>query len=209
MIETSFNKFPVEGLSMDVNMSQSYGKNASNKFPLTLSYENDMLAAQVNTTAPDFKSVTASCVLATDGLMVGSSLTYSNGGIGDYPISLSYKGPGYTAAVEACDELKTFNILGSYKVNNELSLATKVMIPDGSKEAMSFAGVYSTKDEFNTKFAAKFSHATGFGPKGDKAKTIECAVTAKPLPKVETGAALALPISNMGAYKYGLTFTLG
>jgi hypothetical protein len=209
VIETSFSKFPVDGLSVEVNMSQSYGKDASNKYPLAVNYENDMLAASVSTSAPDFKSVTASCVLSTDGLMVGSSLSYSNGGIGDYPISLSYTGPGYVAAVEASEELKCFNILASYKATPELTLATKVMIPDGSKEAVSFVGVYKLQDEYNTKLAAKYSHASGFGKKGDIAKTIECAVTANPLPKVETGAALALPIANMSAYKYGLTFTLG
>jgi hypothetical protein len=199
----------VDGLAATFGMKQQYGKDASNSYPIEATYENDMLAAGVSTAAPDFKEVTASCVLATDGLMVGSSVTYSNGGIGDYPISLSYTGPGYVAAVEASDELKCFNILGSYKATPELTLGTKFMIPDGAKQKVSLVGVYKTGDELNTKLAAMYSHADGFGKKGDKPKTIECAVTANPCPKVETSASLAFPLSNMGAYKYGLTFTLG
>jgi hypothetical protein len=199
----------VDGLSASLGMKQQYSKDASNSYPIEVQYENDMLAASVSSAAPEFKDVTASCVLATDGLMVGSSVTYSNGGIGDYPISLSYTGPGYVAAVEASDELKCFNILGSYKATPELTVGTKFMIPDGAKESVSLVGVYNTNDCMKTKIAGMYSHASGFGKKGDKAKTIECAVTAKPLPKVEAGAALAFPLANMGAYKYGLTFTLG
>mmetsp|Transcript_29247 Transcript_29247/g.37728 ORF Transcript_29247/g.37728 Transcript_29247/m.37728 type:complete len:291 (+) Transcript_29247:84-956(+) len=196
----------VDGLSASMGVKQQYNKNP-NSYPIDVQYENDMVAAGVSTAAPDFKDITASCVLATDGLMVGSSVTYSNGGIGDYPISLSYTGPGYVAAVEASDELKCFNILGSYKASPDLTLATKFMIPDGAKESVSLVGVYKVGDEFNTKIAAKYSHTAGM--KKNTPKTVEVAVTAKPLPKVEAGAALGFPLANVGSYNYGLTFTLG
>lgn len=209
VLETSFNKFGVDGLSVDVNVQQKYAKDAKNDYPVAVNYENDMVAASVSTSVPEFKSITANCVLATEGLMVGSSVKYTNGGIGDYPISLSYTGPGYMAAAEATEKLRRFNILGSYTVTPDLTLATKVMIPDGNKESVTLVGVYKLNDECNTKIAAKYSHSSGFGKGGDQAKTIECAVTTKPVPKVETSAALSFPLSNLGAYKYGLTFTLG
>ena len=209
VLETSFDKFSVPGLSVAVNMNKSYGKDAGVKYPVEVSYENDVVASSIKTTAPGFKTCTANLTLATEGVSVGTALTFAGGSPKDYPISLMYSGSGYAAAVEATDELKAFTLLGSYKVNSQLSVAAKAMIPDGSKDAVSLVGVYKLNDDYNTKAAFMYSHKSGFGKKEDKAKTVEVAVVAKPLAKVETGCALAFPLANVGAYTYGMNFTLG
>lgn len=209
VLETSFNKFSVPGLNVAVNMKQSYGKAAKQVFPLEVTYSNDFLATSVATEAPGFKECKANLTLATEGLTVGTSLTFASGSPTDYPVSLKYASGSYAAACEATDEFKCFTLLGSYKASSQLSLGGKFMIPDGSKDKVSVVGKYNLQDEFGTKVSAMYSHANGFGKKGDKPKTLEVSVVAAPLAKVETGVALAFPLSNLGAYTYGLNFTLG
>lgn len=208
VLETSFNKFSVPGLAVAVNMKKCGGKTS---FPVEVSYENDVVATSVETCAPDFADITANVTLATEGLMVGTSLEFAGGSASpkDYPISLSYKGAGYNAACEATNELKTFTLLGSYKASDQLTVATKFMIPDGAKDSVSLVGVYDLKDDFKTKAACMYSHASGFGKKGDKPKAVEVAFVAKPLKGVEAGCALGFPLADLGAYTYGLNFTLG
>lgn len=203
VLETSFNKFAVPGLSVAVNMSRSY-KDGKSKFPVELKYENEFFASSVATEAPGFSGVTANVVLAAEGITVGSSLKFN--GVAaptDYPISLSYSGKDYVAAIEATNELKTFTLLGSYKASSQLKFAGKFMIPDKEKQNVALAAVYNLSDEFDTKLAGMYSHDQ------KKEKTIEFAATAKPVNQVETGFALAFPLSDPSNYKYGLTFTLG
>lgn len=208
VIETSFSKFSVPGLAVSVNMTKSGSKT---NFPLKVKYENDVVATKVSTCAPDFASITADLTLAAEGLSVGTSLAFAGGSMSpkDYPISLAYKGAGYNAACEATNELKTFTLLGSYKASDQLTVASKFMIPDGSKDQVSLVGVYALKDAYNSKAACMYSSASGFGKKGDKPKTVEVALVTKPLKGVEAGCALGFPLANLGAYTYGLNFTLG
>lgn len=208
ILETSFNKFSVPGLAMSVNLNKCGGKTT---FPLQVKFENDVVATSLSSCAPDFASVTANVTLAAEGLMVGSSLEFKGGSMSpkDYPISLAYKKSGYNAACEATNELKTFTLLGSYAASDQLTVASKVMIPDGDKDAVSLVGVYKLNDAYNSKAACMYSHASGFGKKGDKAKTVEVALVAKPLKGVEAGCALGFPLGDLGAYTYGFNFTLG
>lgn len=204
VLETSFNKFAVKGLSVSANMTRSYGDKGKATFPVELKYENDMLASSLATDT-SLSSLTANLTLAHDGLTVGTSLKFKDG-IGapsDYPISLSYSSKSYVAAIEATNELKTFTLLGSYKATPELTVAAKFMVPDGDKKNMSLVGIFNTGDSYGTKVAAMYSDSS------EKAKTLECAVTAKPVQQVEAGCALALPLKEGGALKWGLTFTLG
>lgn len=208
VLETSYNKLPVDGMSVACNMKNAKGKCV---FPLEVTYENDVIAGSLATQAPDFKDITANMTLASEGLMVGSSMTFKGGAAApsDFPISLSYSGNGVAAVVEATDELKTFTLLGSYKASPKLKLAAKFLVPDGEKRKMSLVGVYNLGGDYNTKVAGMFSQASGFKGKDNKAATLECAVVAKPLAKVETGCALAFPLAKPEDFKYGLTFTLG
>lgn len=208
VLETSFSKFSVPGLSVGVNMTSSGSKTT---FPLKVEYSNDVVATKVSTCAPDFATITADMTLAAEGLSVGTSLAFAGGAMSpkDYPISLAYKGAGYNAACEATNELKTFTLLGSYKASDQLTVASKFMIPDGSKDQVSLVGVYALKDAYNSKAACMYSSASGFGKKGDKPKTVEVALVTKPIKGVEAGCALGFPLANLGAYTYGLNFTLG
>jgi len=204
VLETSFSKFSVPGLSVGCNVTKS-------AYPLSVTYEDSMVACSLKTDAPAFGSVTADLALASEGLAVGTSLTFKGGKASpeDYPISLSYSGlAGVEAACEATDKLKVFTLLGSYKASDDLTLASKFMIPDGGKDKVSMVGIYKLNDGYGSKVAAMYSHASGFG-KGDKAKTVEVALVSKPLKGVETGCALAFPLSNVGGFTYGLNFTVG
>jgi len=201
VLETSFNKFAVKGLSVAVNMNRTYGDKGKVTVPVELKYENDLLASSLATDT-SFSAVTANLTLAHDGLTVGTSLKFKDS-LTDYPVSLSYTGKSYVAAIEATRELKTFTLLGSYKATPELTVATKFMVPDGDKKNMSFVGIYNTGDSFGTKVAAMYSDSS------DKPKTLECALTAKPVQQVETGFALAFPLKDVSGFKWGLTFTLG
>lgn len=105
-------------------------------------------------------------------------------------------------------------------------------LPIQNKEStLAFVGVYHFRDFYNTKFSMKYSQhhhevvksnnqQHGIrrpiirkimnSPCNMEAKTIEVSITTKPSPKVEIGAALALPLCfNVKGFVYGLTFTLG
>lgn len=201
VLETSFDKFGVPGLSAACNMKTTYGDKGKTVYPLEVKYENDVAACSVASTAPAFKDVTASLTLATEGLMVGTALECSAGNVKDYPIKLSYDAGDYTCAVGAKNELKCFGLYGKYKATSELTLASYFQIPDKTSE-MILCGVYKLGGDFKTTLAGKYSEKNA-------KKTLECSAVAKPLKGVDTGVSLALPIGNFGAYKYGFSFTLG
>jgi len=207
VLETSYNKFAVPGLSLAVNMNKAYGDKAKVSFPVELKYQNDVINTSLATEAPGFSSFTANITMASEGVMVGSSLKFKDGlgAPSDYPISLSYTHKDYVAGIEATNQLKTFTLLGLYKATPQLKVAGKFMIPDQEKKNVALAAVYSLNDEFNTKVASMYSYDTG----AKKEKTLECSVVANPVKQVETGCALAFPLSDFSKYKYGLTFTLG
>lgn len=202
VLETSFNKFPVEGLAASVNMNCSHGDKGCASFPLEVTYSNDLVAAGLNTSTA-FKDVSADLTLATEGLMVGTQLQYKSGDLKDYPITLKYTAGDYEAALQATKSLSVFGLLTKYKVSPDLTLASYVSVPDYPTKA-TFCGVYNLNDDFKTKVAGQFSYE-----KGKKDKSVECSVVAKPLAGVESGFSLMLPLANLGAFKYGFSVTLG
>jgi len=210
VLETSYSKFPIAGLSASCGIKSKAGKT---EYPLSCEYSNDMLAAKFATEASTLKSCTADLCLSSEGIMVGSSLTLTQGkdsklAVKDYPISLSYSGGLYTAGVEATDKLKSFMLLGNAKVSSDLAVGAKFLVPDAGKESCALVGVYKVGDEFNTKVACQFSYETGVGKK-DKEKSIDVGVTTKPLKGVEAVCALNVPVANAAKYTYGLGLTLG
>lgn len=210
VLETSYSKFPVKGLALAVNLKKTYGDKGKTVFPLELKYDTDVVSGSLATTAPAFKEYTANLTLATEGLLVGTSLQFKDGKASDYPISLSYSSKSYVAGIEATNQLKAFTVLGSYKVTPDLKVAIKALVPEGDKKSTSVAATYNLNDAFESKIAAMYSQAAGFSDKKDnKEATLECAVIAKPVKQVETGVALAFPLSSPTSFKYGLTFTLG
>lgn len=203
VLETSFDKFAaLPGLSVGVNMNLSHGDKGAATFPVEVTYENDMVATRVATTTA-LKDVTADVSLATEGLMVGTELQYKGGDLKDYPITLKYSGPDYEAALQASKNLSVFGLLAKYKASSELTLASYVALPDYPTKA-TFCGVYNLGGDYKTKVAGQYSYE-----KGKKEKTLECSVVSKPVSGVESGFSLALPIANLGSYKYGFSFTLG
>jgi hypothetical protein len=212
VLETSFSKFALKGLSVAANLNKTYGAKATTTYPLEVKYEDSMVAGSLSTAAPAFAAVTANLTLATEGLLVGTSLQFKGGATSpvDYPLSLSYTAPGYVAAVEATEKLKTFTLLGKYVASPQLTVAGKFLVPDGAANALTLGGTFAYGGPMNAKFAAMYSSVAGMkDEKKNKAAALECAVVANPLKGLETGFALAFPLANLGKYKYGITFALG
>jgi hypothetical protein len=202
VLETSYDKLGVDGLTLNCNMNLSHGDKGSVSFPFEVTYENDLVAASV-ASSTSFKEVTAGVSLSSDGLLVGTQLQYKGCDLKDYPITLKFVASEYEAALQATKNLTVFGLLAKYKASPDLTLASYVTVPDYPTKA-NFCGVYNLGDEYKTKVAGQFSYE-----KGKKEKSVECSVVSKPLAGVESGFSLMLPIANLGAFKYGFSFTLG